>query len=443
SKAPAAEGQDYVFVAPFYWTKTSTGSYLLILNRQGQVVYYQSMVDDLGAFDFKRQPNGLLSYWNQKDLTIYLLDAHYHVVDTYRAGNGYEADLHDFQLLPNGYALLMAYDAQTVDMSKVVLGGKRDATVTGLVIQEIDPSKNVIWEWRSWDHIAFHESTVDLTKQEVDLVHGNALALANDGNLLLSSRNLCEITKIDLQTGEVIWRLGGRANQFRFVGGEPFAYQHDVRQLPNGHITLFDNHGTTEEPAPSYGLEYEIDETTKIATQVWQYEHQPPVFGAYMGNVQRMADGNTFISWGSPFDIPGEALAYVSITEVGQDKGTLFEMAFDEPYVSYRAFLFPWQGFPDTPPALAFRAEGRGLRFGYSWNGATEVASWRLYGGSSAQGLAPIEEKVRADFETQSYLSSVPAGQCYFQVAALDRDGKEMARSEVVSTDSVRCPAVP
>jgi hypothetical protein len=214
STALPEAGEGYIFVAPFYWTKTTIGSYLLILDGKGRIVYYQSVADDLAAFDFKVQPNGLLAYWDQKDSTFHLMDAQYRMVDSYQAGNGYVADLHDFQILPNGNVLLMAYDDETVDMSKVVRGGKKDATVTGLVIQELDPSKNVIFEWRSWDHVSFFDSTVSLTDQKVDLVHGNALALSNDGNLLLSSRNLSEITEIDLQTGEVIWRLGGKANMF-------------------------------------------------------------------------------------------------------------------------------------------------------------------------------------------------------------------------------------
>lgn len=266
SRTSPDNGEGDIFVAPFYWAKSMVGSYLLILNGQGQLVYYQSVADELAAFDFKEQPNGLLSYYNQKDATFYLMNSHYQVVDSYQAGDGYVADLHDFQLLPNGNALLMAYDAVTVDMSKIIQGGEKDATVTGLIIQELDPSKNVIFEWRSWDHFSFFDSTSSLTDQKIDLVHGNALALSKDGNLLLSSLNLSEITKIDLQTGDVIWRLGGKANMFKFVDGQPFAYQHDVRQLPNGDITVFDNHGTMDNPAPSRGLEYKIDETNKTVT---------------------------------------------------------------------------------------------------------------------------------------------------------------------------------
>jgi hypothetical protein len=435
-------GEGYIFVAPFFWTRSTIGSYLLILNNQGQIVYYKSMADALEAFDFKVQPNGTLSYFDQKQAAFFVMDSHYQVVDTYRAGDGYVADLHDLQLLPDGDALLMAYDNETVDMSKIVPGGKKDATVTGLIVQELDPSKNVIFEWRSWDHFAYTDSTANLTEQNIDLVHGNALALANDGNLLLSSRNLSEITKINLQTGAVMWRLGGKHSTFNFVNGQPFAYQHDVRQLPDGDITVFDNHGTEQEPAPSRGVEYRLDEANKTATQVWEYTHVPPVFATYMGNTQRLADGNTFLDWGAPYT-HGQGYAYETMTEVSPDNRTLFEMAFDRAYVSYRAFRFPWQGFPDTLPALAYKTDGNGILLGYSWNGATEVAAYRLFGGSSPQSLNPIEEQPKTDFETQSQLRDLPPGECYFQVAALDKQGKEMARSQVISTDPVNCPLAP
>jgi hypothetical protein len=427
-----------IFVAPFYWTKSTVGSYLLILNSQGQIVYYQSVADALSAFDFKVQPNGSLSYFDEKNSTFYVMDSHYKVVNTYQAGNGYVADLHDLQILPNGDALLMAYDAETVDMSKVVKGGKKDATVTGLIIQELDPSKNVIFEWRSWDHFSFSDSTSSLTDQNVDLVHGNALALANDGNLLLSSRNQSEITKINLNTGAILWRLGGKANQFTFVNGQPFAYQHDVRQLPNGDITVFDNHGTQENPAPSHGIEYKIDEKNKTATQVWEYTHNSPVFATFMGDTQRLPDGNTFLDWGAPSTADG--YEYVTMTEVSPDGQTLLEFSFDQPYVSYRAFRFPWQGFPDTQPALASKVDASGITLGYSWNGATEVASYSVMGGTTPTALSQIEEKAKADFETQSHLTNLPPDECYFQVAALDKTGKELARSQVISSDPATCP---
>ena len=324
-------------------------------------------------------------------------------------------------------------------MSRVVQGGKTNATVTGLIVKELDPSKNEIFEWRSWDHISIFDSTSPLTDQYIDLVHGNSLALANDGNLLLSSRNLNEITKIDLQTGDIIWRLGGKQNMFTFTNGQPFAYQHDVRQLPNGDLTVFDNQGSQQAPAPSQGLEYKLDEVNKTVTQVWSFTHTPPVFATFMGNVQKLADGNTVLGWGAPSQVTG--YSFVTLTEVNPANQTILELTFDEPYVSYRAFRFPWQGSPSIPPALAYKVNGNVLTLGYSWNGATEVASYKVFGGDSPQSLNWIEEKPRTDFETQSQLTGLPQGECYFQVAAMDQNGNEMSRSNIISTDPVNCPA--
>jgi len=441
--ASASDAEGYIFVAPIPWTQAGVGVYLLILDGQGQLVYYQPMSSALNAYDFKAQPNGRLSYFSQKDSAYYVMDSHYQTIETYQAGNGYTTDLHDLQFLPNGNALLMAYDAETVDMSQIVAGGKPDAVVTGLIIQELDPSRNVVFQWRSWDHVAYSDTTSSLTEPTIDLVHGNAIALANDGNLLLSSRNLSEITKISLKTGEVLWRLGGKANQFTFVNDQPFAFQHDIRQLPNGDLTLFDNHGSAQTAAPSRGVEYRMDEVRKTVTKVWEYQPSTPqpIFGMFMGDVQRLADGNTFLDWGAASNSPG--YQFVTMNEVDPNGQPVFQLSFDQPYVSYRAFRSPWQGSPLTLPSLAYRAGEEETILGYSWNGATGVAAWQVYGGVSEDRLQLIDQQPRSGFETQSHLTGMSQNECYFQVAALDPSGKEMSRSKVISTDPVFCPQAP
>ena len=68
-----------------------------------------------------------------------------------------------------------------------------------------------------------------------------------DNNLLASLRTTSEIVKINRQTGEVMWRLGGKENQFTFVGehAENAPYytvgQHDIHRLANGNLLYFDN----------------------------------------------------------------------------------------------------------------------------------------------------------------------------------------------------------
>jgi len=328
-----------VFLAPFNFR--GNVSCAMILDNAGMPLFYRDFAGRGTIFDFKMQPNGLLTYFAGNQ-SFYALDSTYAVVDSFTMGNGYITDLHDLQLLPDGHALLMAYDVQPVDMSAVVAGGDPNARVIGLVLQELDEAKNVVFQWRSWDHFAITDAAPDisLTAPTIDYVHGNAIELDQDGILLLSSRHMNEITKIDRQTGDIIWRMGLRAanNQFTFVNEtRGFSHQHDIRRLPNGHVTLFDN-GNTLTPVFSRAVEYELDEVNKVATQVWEYRNTPDAYGGFMGSVQRLESGSTMIGWGGSFWNP-------KLTEVRADGSKAFELGLLDSTnsFSYRAFRFPWR----------------------------------------------------------------------------------------------------
>jgi hypothetical protein len=271
------------------------------------------------------------------------MDSSYTVVDSITTGNGYTLDSHEFRLLPNGHVLLMSYDPQPVAMDTVVPGGRPDAIVEGLIIQELDQERRVVFQWRSWDSMEItdcNSGAVDLADSLIDYVHGNAIELDHDGNLLISSRHLNEITKIDRTTGEIMWRMGGTAvkNEFTFIGDtRGFSHQHDIRRLPNGHVTLFDN-GNFLVPPYSRALEYELDEVAKTATLVWSYETTPPrTFGGFMGSVERHDDGATVIGWGGTFNSSRR------VTDLHADGTVALEIGFPAQVFSYRAHRFPWR----------------------------------------------------------------------------------------------------
>lgn len=416
--------------------------YLLILDDEGEPVFYREIQDDTTVFDFKKQPGGELTY-GQREGGFRVLDHTYTEIMTYTAGNGYETDIHDFQLRPDGRALLMIYDPQHVDMSEIVEGGDPDAVVIGLVIQEVDADNNVLFQWRSWDHIPITDTTMDLTRSTIDYVHGNSVDWDHDGNLIISSRLLDEVTKIDRETGEIIWRLGGKANQFTFIGdGEPFFDQHDARRLNNGHLTLYDNR-TAPDSTYSRGVEYELDEEAMTARRVWEYRSTGGEASIAMGNHQRLPNGNSLIAWG---------ILTTTLTEVTPAGQKAFEMRFgyygapDIIGLTYRAFRFPWEGAPTTRPALVARTELTETAVYYSWNGATAVDSWRLYAGADPGDLDLIDAQARDGFETRSAVADPDL--CFFRVEALDAGGAVLETSAM--TIAERCvagrvflPAVP
>jgi hypothetical protein len=322
----------YVFSAPFPWPDY-VPAYLIIMDNYGMPVFYRRSNER--CLDFKLNKNGLLTYFNHTKRKFYALDSSYTPVDSFACGNGYITDSHDLQVLPNGHSLLMAYDPQTVRMDEIVRGGNEAARVIGLIIQELDENKNVVFQWRSWDHFKITDASddIDLTGYTVDYVHGNSVELDIDGNLIISSRHMDEITKISRTTGEIIWRLGGKNNQFQFVNDpRGFSHQHDVRRTSENNLTLFNN-GNLLSPQYSSALEYQLNETDKIATLVWEYS-EIPVYGRAMGSSQRLDNGNTVISWGNIFN--------PAITEIQNDGTKIFELYFNSSF-SYRAFRFPWR----------------------------------------------------------------------------------------------------
>lgn len=314
------------------------GNYLIIADSEGNPVFYRNLHGER-LWDFNIQPNGDLTYFQTTyypNGVHYAMNTSFQVIDTINCGNGYPNDGHELRILPDGNIFLIGDDYERIDMSKIVPGGDPNATVIGNVIQELDKNKNVIFQWRSLDYFKITDAIgQNLDSSVIDPFHCNSIEIEPDGNILISDRHLSEVTKINTQTGDIIWRLGGKNNQFTFVNDSiGFSYQHDIRRLANGDITLMDN-GNMHEPPFSRAVEYKLDEVNKTATLVWQFRHSPDVFDGFMGNVQRLPDGNTMIGWGGA---PTPA-----ITEVRPDGSTALEMTF--PYdsvLSYRAYSYPF-----------------------------------------------------------------------------------------------------
>ena len=236
-------------------------------------------------------------------------DSAFRAVATNVAGNGYIADNHDFQVMPNGHALIMIYDSVYLDLSTVVPGGYPAARVDQTVIQEVDVDNNVVFQWRSLDHIPVTDTYKPISKG-LDYIHVNSIWFDElDGTIIASCRETSEVIKISRATGEIIWRLQGKHNQFAFTNAIPgntdpafFQEQHCARRLPNGNLTLFDNGYAPSVPGMdrpfTRGVEYVIDEVNKTAALVWQYRHVPDIITSNGGEVQRLPGGHTIITWG-------------------------------------------------------------------------------------------------------------------------------------------------
>ncbi|MBT8377955.1 MAG: aryl-sulfate sulfotransferase, partial [Ignavibacteria bacterium] len=185
-----------------------------------------------------------------------------------------------------------------------------------------------------YDILDVHEF-INLTSHIIDWTHCNSIEIAQDGNLIISTKNFNEITKINRQTGEIIWRLGGERNQFQFINdNRGFGGQHDARVLSNGNIALFDN-GLFLIPEYSSYVEYEIDEQNFTATLVRRYSRNGSIFSGKRGGVQELPNGNILISW--------DGILYPFVSEINPEDSTVYEVKYDNHVQQYRAYKFPWK----------------------------------------------------------------------------------------------------
>ena len=342
----SAVGDGYIFQG-VNLPVAGVGYYAMIVGNDGLPIWYQELTN--ACWDFKVLPNGYLHYAQQiraltytggGDVVHQILDEKGYLQETIQGGNGYAAEAHEFKMLPNGNVLQIGYYLSQVDMSQVVANGNPAALVSGAVLQELDAQRNVVFQWRFWDHYPFTSQWVNSTAAIISEFHVNCLFEDTDGNLVVSTPSW--VKKINRQTGEIMWHLGGVENQFTFVGVTPeegtndFA-SHDINRLPNGDVLLYSNSQFGKPGSSSTVHEYALDETNKVATLVWSYAPNPGVAGPFQGSAQRLSNNNTFVGWGG---LPG--VTKVACTEVS-GTNVVFQMQFDNTnVVSYRSFRFPY-----------------------------------------------------------------------------------------------------
>lgn len=343
-------------------TQVKFPAYLVVMDNYGTPVYYRYLTLPSGGFS--PESNNRMSFWStgNEGNKFYIIDAFGEITDSINMAQ-YKLDNHDFVAMENGHYLIFGLDTRTTDMSTVVAGGKVNASVSGCVIQELDENKNVVFEWNSWDHFQITDSYEDLTKSSIDLVHPNSLEIDRDGNILLIGRTMDEITKISRQTGNVIWRMGGKNNQFTFLNpADQFSWPHDFRQISGDHYTLFDN-GKNRVPAYSRGIEYIVDEVNKNVEKVWEYEAERGVYSPSGGSTRRLPSGNTIIGYGGQVSRP-------ALIEVHPDGSKAYQLDFVGDLSSGRAIRSAWK-------TSLFETSVDTIEFG-EWDGYSDNALFNL-----------------------------------------------------------------
>ncbi len=435
SSPAVAQGDE--FVAPY---KGPGQAGPMILDPAGGLLWFKPLPTGTSATDFRVQEylgEPVLTWW-QGDVTVHgfglgedvIADSTYTDIAHVKAGNGLQADLHEFQLTPQGTALLTAYDPILCSLARA--GGSADGAVVDAVFQEIDVKTGlVMYQWTSIAHVGLRESYAlaegTSTAEPFDFFHINSINVDRDGSLLVSSRNTWTVYNINSSTGQINWRLGGRHSSFRAGPGTGTAWQHDSRELGNGTISIFDNGAYPKVHGQSRGIVVEINPQNRTVTLVKRFVHVPALLAESQGNVQALPNGDWFLGWGQIADF----------SELGPEGNLLFDAHFPSNTQSYRDFRFPWTGTPAHGPAFAFTAAAGGGTVYASWNGATLVSSWVVLAGASPASLTAVSQVPRSGFETAIALPAGTTGP-YLQVRALDATGAVLGASAAIAQSGLK-----
>lgn len=405
----------------------------MIFTPQGRLVWFDHLSGGLTALDLNRQ-----LYEGQQDLTWWqghvlslgfgqgediVMDADYQTVATVHGGNGLQADLHDFQIAPDDIAYITVYNPIRCDLTAV--GGARNGVIIDTAVQEIDMKTGLVrWEWHSLDHISVQQSHAPVPDKATpwDWFHLNSIDPEPDGDVLVSGRSTWAAYQLQAGSGQVIWTLGGTSSSFTMGAGSETAWQHDARIHSDGTVTMFDDGSDPRIHYQSRGVRIAVDTANHTARLIKAYPHPTGALLAdSQGNVQVLPDRNLVIGWGS---IP-------SVSEVAPDGTLLFDAHLPPGSSSYRAFRFPWTGHPLSAPSVSAQelSTKDSTAVYASWNGATEVASWRVLAGSGPGSLTTQVTMPDSGFESTV---TFPNTEPYVAVQALGAGGQLLGTSAAV-----------
>lgn len=433
----------------------------MILDSRGDLVW---MSDDFGpTANLKVQSyNGedYLTFWSgEKAATsgkgvYFMMDSTYQVVRMVSAvGENLFGDLHEFKITEEGTALLTVYNTTNADLRGMGLGRGANGWIVDNLFQEIDlETGELLFQWRASDHFDPVETYMTnpfggyWESAPFDWYHINSVEKDSEGNYLISSRHFHHVVCVS-PTGETLWILGGRDNQFTDLSdgqATNFKWQHDARWISeeDGIITLFDNGKAGPlhvDAAESRAMFIQLDIPNRTAKLVQSLTALHRVLASSQGSVQILPEGEgTFVGWGS-------AAAYSEYSPAGEllcetHLGASWFFWFER-MKSYRTIKgFGWHATPKDPPQVKIEDDSLHV----SWNGATEVAFWSLEMlhddvAMELEDLRRVEaHNDSADDEQFENIDVIPKSgfEGSFDLPALSAAEKRSARYRVVALDS-------
>ncbi|KAK5089183.1 hypothetical protein LTR05_003407 [Lithohypha guttulata] len=441
----------YIFMSPYQSFQNSAAIY----ESDGTLIWYGFGVTGSGnVHDFR-----VCQYNNTNHLCFFqgeqyrgyargqavIMDTNLRTVRTVTALNSRSAlDQHEFNIVDGtDSALTTTYHPERYDLSAFNITDG-EGWIQNSIFQDVNlTTDELTFEWSAIEHVALTESYVDPNQSEVvgtgfnaaspwDYFHINSVDKNEDGDYLISARHVSTLYKISGTDGSIIWRCGGKLSDYELLNGLNWSYQHDARWLSSNDsmdvISFFDNASNGFNGSADHSSGYIIQLDHEAGTVDLLHAYPAPLdlpISASQGNLQILnetdwTNSNAFVGWGnSP-----------TVTEHTSD-GTIIYRAnvASDGKMNYRAYKYDIALTPYDSPALYTYAPDTESNTVYymSWNGATELRKWRVYGRADCETeWTLLDEIEKSGFET-NYTSQ--GYQEFGRVEAVAADGTGLRNS--------------
>lgn len=354
---PVANG--LIYISPFEASCRYKG-YAYIIDISGKLLYYRTNDSEGGCVsDFKQtalKDGGVVNTFMQQEEpippmnylwgSIIVMDERFRETKrlnmlSYKDFKSPYVDNHESLIIGKNHYILSTYNRTEVYHPKT----GEPIRIVELVIEEIKDGQ-VIFFWRSSDHPQLFDTCLTQerchfsNKEFSDYLHYNTLLIdPKDNNLIVSLAAQSSLIKIDRQTGEILWTLGGLHDDFGLESSEYFIGQHMPVFVSQDELLLFDNQSkgfSSSENKNFYPrqttsriMRIKLDEKNKIAKVNIQ---NTPYAADTMGGVSLTDNGTFFVSYGSS--------KKASAAELDDKGNVLWLLKLHAPFYTYRAYKY-------------------------------------------------------------------------------------------------------
>jgi hypothetical protein len=317
------------------------GNHSFILNKSGERLWSWEFNESLGN-DLKLLPSAhVLGMFNYEESPIkfgggyagltQIIDFNDTITWEFKYASKNFLSHHESVFLPNGDLLMLSWE-RVSEKEAHMHGVNMEGDIFPEKIIQIDTAtKEIVWQWRSWDHIVQDHDATKLSYGDIlenkelininyalrengDIMHANGIFYdATRDVLFVSINHYSEVWVIDHQYN--VAETAGELGDLLFRLGNPRAYKDTVASVfldrthtPNlipegypgaGNLLLFNN-GLKAKKSVVY--EFDIPEKLTIediekADLIWSFSDKNLSYGRISG-AYRLSNGNTLICEG-------------------------------------------------------------------------------------------------------------------------------------------------